>query len=73
MTFDVEVAENNDNHNQNQEQEERVVDSGRLTISELGGLDSRRSLSEIQNEGDLDNVKGDDDQLTINSKVQSRQ
>ena len=58
MTFDVEVAENND--------QERA-DSVRAA-SELGGLDSRRSLSEVLNEGDLAHVK-EEDQQTINSRV----
>ena len=55
MTFDVEVAEN-----------EQRIDSGRA-VSDLGGLDSRRSLSEILNEGDLANVK--EEELSINYRV----
>ena len=43
MTFDIEVASNNDYNR---------VDTGR-DASEIGGLDSRRSLSAILNEGDL--------------------
>ena len=55
MTFDdVEVAEN------------EIIASGRA-VSDLGGLDSRRSLSEILNEGDLAIVK--EEELTINSRV----
>ena len=45
MTFDIEVAQNNPR-----------VDSVREMASELGAMDSRRSLSEILNEGDLANV-----------------
>ena len=48
MTFDIEVAENNER-----------ADSVR-TASDLGGLDSRRSLSDILNEGDLADVKEED-------------
>lgn len=54
MTFDVEVAEN------------EIVDSGR-TVSDLCGLDSRRSLSEILNEGELASVN--EEELTINNRV----
>ena len=49
MTFDIEVADN--------DHESRPVDSVRGAVSDLGGLDSRRSLSDVLNEGDLDHVK----------------
>lgn len=58
MAFDIEIASN------------EKIDTGR-EASILGDMDSRRSLSEVLNEGDLDNV--DDAQVTsINNKVSSR-
>ena len=57
MTFDIEVAENNPR-----------VDSVREMASELGGMDSRRSLSEVLNEGDLANVQ-QDEKLNLREKI----
>ena len=57
MTFEIEVASNNNR-----------VDTGRV-LSEVGNLDSRRSMSEILNEGDLTNVARNDN-LAIHSKIQ---
>ena len=60
MTFDIEVAQNNPR-----------VDSVREMASELGAMDSRRSLSEILNEGDLANVQLDEN-LNLREKVWQR-
>ena len=60
MTFDIEVAQNNPR-----------VDSVREMASELGAMDSRRSLSEILNEGDLANVHQEED-LSLREKVWQR-
>ena len=49
MAFDIEIASN----------EKVDIDTGR-EASNLGDMDSRRSLSEVLNEGDLDNVKQDE-------------
>ena len=48
MTFEVEVAQNQNNI---------ATDSRRILDSDVGQLDSRRSLSEILNEGNLNNVQ----------------
>ena len=61
MTFDIEVASNNNNIR---------VDTGRV-FSDIGNLDSRRSMSEILNEGEL--VFTGKDNLNIQGKVQQRQ
>ena len=57
MTFDIEVASNNNNNR---------VDTGRV-FSDIGNLDSRRSMSEILNEGEL--VFTGKDNLNIQGKV----
>jgi len=57
MTFDIEVASNNGCNR---------LDTGR-DASDIGGLDSRRSLSEIHNEGDLAGMQREE--LTIHNKV----
>lgn len=59
MTFEVEVAANNE-----------MLDSVRQR-SDLGVIDSNRSLSEILNEGDFMHLNRDE--LLIHSKVQQRQ
>lgn len=41
-------------------------------MTELGQIDSRRSLSEILNEGDIAHIDNEQEELTINSKVQNR-
>ena len=61
MTFEIEVATN---------QISKRLDSGRQETTELCQMDSRRSLSEILNEGDIGNFK--QEELTINTKVQHR-
>mmetsp|Transcript_29250 Transcript_29250/g.38961 ORF Transcript_29250/g.38961 Transcript_29250/m.38961 type:complete len:110 (+) Transcript_29250:798-1127(+) len=52
MTFDVEV-----DSNQNKAFNNATMDSRRPIESDIAPLDSRRSLSEILNEGNLNNVQ----------------
>ena len=66
MTFDIEVASNQNSKNANVEESRRQLES------EIGQLDSRRSLSEILNEGNLNNVQLNPQQQQID-KTQKRQ